>query len=128
MIDNRRWRMGLVKQLLEGLDDPDFSEGGKTMLDRSLLLFTSEFSNAPRHASYNTPVLLAGSANGYFNTGRYVNYNEHAATETTSFEYSSEWSLHNLFTSILHAFGQDDEHFGNNACVHQGPLPNITVG
>jgi hypothetical protein len=128
MIDNRRWRMSLIKELLEGLSDPDFAEGGKTMLDRSLLLYTSEFSNGSRHESNNSPVLLAGGANGYFNTGRYLNYNQHAATETTSFNYESTESNHNLFTSILHAFGETDAHFGNDAVEHEGPLPNLRGG
>lgn len=123
-LDNRRWRMSLFKQLLDGLDDPTFVEGnGGTVLDNSLVLWTSEFRNASGHYAYNLPVLLAGSAGGYFETGRFIDYNEFGPGPT--FEYASNESTHNLFTSILHAMGQDDAHFGNDMAAHEGPLPGL---
>jgi hypothetical protein len=123
-LDNRRWRMTLVRQLLDGLDDPTFVEAnGGTILDNSLMLYTSEFRNASGHYAYNMPVLMAGSAGGYFETGRFIDYNKFGAAPT--FEYESDESTHNLFTSILHAMGQDDAHFGNDMYVHQGPLPGL---
>ena len=128
MLENRRWRMGLFKELAEGLDDPAFMEGENTMLDNSLMLMTSEFSSGAMHSSAGIPMLLAGSAGGYFKTGRHLNYNTYAATETTSFEYGSNKSTHNVFTSVLHAFGGDDETFGSGAehAKHVGPLPDLT--
>lgn len=124
-LDNRRWRMSLFKQLLDGLDDPTFLEGnGGTVLDNSLVMFTSEFRNASGHYAYNLPILLAGSAGGYFETGRCIDYNRHGGNGPT-FEYESDESTHNLFTSILHAMGEDDAHFGNDMAVHQGPLPGL---
>jgi hypothetical protein len=125
-LENRQWRMSLVAQILEGLDDPTFIEGDRTMLDNSLLLYTSEFSNGSRHISWNVPVLMAGSAGGYFQTGRFVNYNAAAAGNPDTLEYDSQESIHNLFTSVLHAMGEDDAHFGNGDAAHQGPLPNLT--
>jgi hypothetical protein len=125
-LENRQWRMSLVAQILEGLDDPTFLEGDRTVLDNSLLLCTSEFSNGSRHISWNVPVLMAGSAGGYFQTGRFVNYNGAAASNPDTLSYDSQESTHNLFTSILQAFGESDAHFGNGDAVHQGPLPNLT--
>jgi hypothetical protein len=121
MLDNRRWRMGLVARILEGLDDPLFAEGGVTMLDSSLLLHTSEFREPAGHVSFNMPVLLAGSAGGAFRTGRHLDYNQAAV----SFEYDSPESMHNLFTSILQAFGQSDDHFGSDHARHRGTLPGL---
>ncbi|MEJ7733157.1 MAG: DUF1552 domain-containing protein [Polyangiaceae bacterium] len=128
MLENRRWRMSLFKELAEGLDDPAFMEGDKTMLDNSLMLMTSEFSSGAMHSSAGIPMLLGGSAGGYFKTGRHLDYNTHAATETTSFEYESNESTHNVFTSVLQAFGGDDETFGSGAehAKHLGPLPDLT--
>jgi hypothetical protein len=128
MFENRRWRMSLFKQLAEGLDDPAFMEGGYTMLDNSVMLWTSEFSSGVLHASAGIPMLLAGSAGGYFKTGRHLNYNTYAATETTTFDYGTNESTHNVFTSVLQAFGGDDTTFGSGAehAKHQGPLPNLT--
>jgi len=123
MRSNRQWRMGLFRQLLEGLDDANFLEGGKTLLDNSLMLWTSEFSTPALHCSAGVPLLMAGSAGGYFRTGRHLNFN---TGNTSSFEYETSESTHNLFTSILHAFGGDDDHFGSGHADHQGPLPNLT--
>lgn len=125
MLDNRRWRMSMFKQLVEELDDPDFAEGDGTLLDNSVMLWTSEFSEPAQHVSAGIPVLLAGSASGYFKTGRYVDYNQHAS-DPTSLSYATNESTHNLFTSILQAFGESDGHFGNAMCSHQGPLPGLT--
>lgn len=127
MLDNRRWRIGLMAQLLEGLDDPGFLEGDRTILDNAVVLWTSEFREPANHCSSNMQVLLAGSAGGHFETGRFVDYNVHAAQDPNTFEYQSDESMHNLFTSVLQAMGESDEHFGSDDAVHQGPLPGLTV-
>jgi hypothetical protein len=126
MRDNRRWRIGLLRQLLEGLEDPDFMEGDRTMLDNSLVLYTSEFSDPAGHHARNQPVLLAGSAGGYFRTGRNIDYNAAAASTPDTLEYDTDKSTHNLFTSILQAFGGSDGHFGSDHAAHRGPLPDLT--
>jgi hypothetical protein len=122
MLDNRRWRMSLTRDLIAALDDPLFAEGGQTILDNSILIHTSEFSNGSVHTAYNQPVLMAGSAGGYFRTGRHVNYN----TMAGRYDYSTRESTHNLFVSILQALGETDEHFGSDHVQHRGPLPNLT--
>lgn len=123
-LDNRQWRMSLVRQLLDGLDDETFIEpNGLSVLDNSLLMFTSEFRNASGHYAYNLPMLLAGSAGGHFETGRFIDYNSYGVDG--GLEYESEHSTHNLFTSILHAMGENDAHFGNDMSEYQGPLPGL---
>jgi hypothetical protein len=125
MLDNHRWRVSLFKQLAEGLDDPAFSEGGLTMLDNSVMLMTSEFSEPASHVSAGALLLLAGSGGNYFKTGRHLNYNVHAQSNPATHEYATNESTHNLFTSILHAFGGEDAHFGSGHVKHQGPLPGL---
>ncbi len=123
-LDNRRWRMSLFAQLLDELDDPTFVEGnGGTLLDNSLVLWTSEFRNASGHYAYNVPLLLAGSAGFQLETGRFIDYNEHGPGPTL--EYASNESTHNLFTSVLNLMGENDSHFGNDMAAHQGPLPGL---
>jgi hypothetical protein len=122
MLANRRWRTSLVRELIEGLDDPAFTEGGRTLLDNSLLLWTSEFSNGSGHIAYNVPVMLAGSAGGYLRTGRHLDFD----TAPGALEYESSETTHNLFTSVLHAFGGTDEHFGSDHVTHRGPIPGLT--
>ena len=126
MTENRQWRMGLVKQLLDGLDDPAFAEGGSTMLDNSLFLYTSEFSEPAKHVSRGQLTLMAGSAGGYFRSGRNINYNIHAQSDPNTRQYDSNESIHNLFASILQAFGGSDDSFGGDHAAHSGPLPNLT--
>lgn len=126
MLDNRRWRMSLFKLIAEGLDDPAFMEGGNTMLDNSLMLWTSEFSEPASHVSAGALLLLAGSAGNTFKTGRHIDYNTFAAQDPNTLSYATNESTHNLFTSILQAFGGSDAHFGSAHAKHQGPLPNLT--
>jgi Protein of unknown function (DUF1552) len=127
MLENRQWRFSLVKQLLEGLDDPTFLEGGGTMLDNSVLYYTSEFSEPASHVSAGQLVFLAGSGGGYFNTGRHLNFNTHAASDPNTRQYATNESTHNLYTSFLHAMGESDSHFGSDHATHQGPLPGLTA-
>jgi hypothetical protein len=124
MLDNRRWRVGLMGKILEGLDDPTFLEGDKTILDNSLVYYTSEFRTA-NHIASNTMALVAGSAGGYFQTGRFVDYNQYKNEGLDTYNYESSESVHNLFTSFLQAMGESDTHFGNDDYRHQGPLPGL---
>jgi hypothetical protein len=123
ILENRRWRMEATARIVAGLAET--AEGEGTMLDNSLLLYTSEFSNGSAHSATNQPIMLAGSAGGAFRTGRHINYNMHDTPTEWSSDYETTESLQNLFTSILHAFGGSDEHFGNDQCEHRGPLPGL---
>jgi hypothetical protein len=52
------------------------SEGTGTLLDNSLLMWTSCLSDGAAHESRNTPVVLAGSNGGYFKQGKAIQYND----------------------------------------------------
>jgi hypothetical protein len=121
MLINRQWCMGLFKRLCEGLEA--VPEGNGTMLDNSLLLYTSEFSNGSFHSENDMPLLLAGSAGKYFRTGRHINCNK----STNPMGYQSNTGTHNLYTSILNAFGFPDTHFGMDDpnLGFKGPLPGL---
>ena len=124
MLQNRSWCLGLFKRILAGLDA--IPEGSGTMLDNSLMLYTSEFSNGSVHSLNDVPILLAGSAGGYFQTGRHVNCS--IANPTDKFAYQTRSGIHNLYTSILNAFGFPDTHFGADlpGLAFKGPLPGLT--
>jgi len=124
MLSNRRWRMGLLARLLDGLAATP--EGSGTMLDNTLLLWTSEFSTGADHSVADLPVLLAGKAGGQLRTGRHLNYNLKAAANPETREYQTESSLHNLFASVLQLFGYDDQTFGSEHAWKQGPLSGLT--
>ncbi len=60
MLDNRVWRATMFTRLIAGLKA--CPEGAGTMLDNSLVLWTSEFSYGGQHSSANLPLMLAGKA------------------------------------------------------------------
>jgi hypothetical protein len=112
---NRQWRAGLVARVLRALLDTP--EGDGTMLDSTMLLYTSEFSGGADHSAADVPLLLAG---GGLRGGRHLSFNRAAGLE-----YDTTASTHNVFTSILHGFGFDDEHFGSDHAPMRGELPGL---
>jgi len=123
MIGQRQFKMKLVARFLEGLKSTP--EAGGTMLDNSLMLYTSEFSCGADHSAADVPLLLAGKAGGRLRTGRYVNYNVKAQANPATLDYQTSASTHNLFTSILNMFGFPDTQFGSNHAYVPGPLPDL---
>ncbi len=131
VLANRRWRMTLLARFLDGMKATP--EGDGSMLDQSAILWTSEFAMGGAHGVSDVPVLLAGRAGGKWKTGRHLNYNLKASTG----EYQTHSGMHNLLTSVLHAFGYDDANFGATygdytkptgqvvAAYKQGPLQRL---
>ncbi len=101
--------MGNFAQLLEKLDR--IKEGDKSILDSSLVHFTSEFGNADSHSCRPLPVLLAGSAGGAINAGRHV-------------VFPGRTAVAKLFVNILRAFAIPADTFGDDG---MGPLPGIST-
>ena len=59
-----------LKTLIETL--ASFKEGDSTLLDRTLLLATTDVGHAVAHGLEDIPVITAGRANGTLKTGRHV--------------------------------------------------------
>ncbi|MEZ4256235.1 MAG: DUF1552 domain-containing protein [Polyangiales bacterium] len=115
MKENRAWRMGLVKQIADGLNDPNFMEGDRTMLDNSLVFYSNEFSTGGIHSSTDGPYMFLGNAGGYFKTGRFVELHSKRKTNPDSMEGGSTATTNDLFISILNALGEPDTTFGDMA-------------
>ncbi len=49
---------------------------GTTLLDNSLLMLTNEHGQITHHAGVQYPVVTAGGAGGYFNTGKFVDFSD----------------------------------------------------
>ncbi len=82
-------------------------EGTGTMLDNTVVLWASEFSETNSHACDSLLWILGGNAGGYFTQGKVVDVGGK--------------SVNDLHTSICNAFGITDKTFGNPAyCA--GPL------
>ncbi len=75
-------------------------EGGETLLDRTMVFFSSNLGDAGRHSVKNMPVLLAG---GGFPHGRHL-----------AFDEDNNPPLCNLFVSMLQRMGIEADRFGSS--------------
>lgn len=94
-----RFKMRRLGNLLEALRNTPTPTG--TMLDETLVLYTSENADGDSHSRVNMPIVLAGGSAGGFRTGRVVS----AGGAPTG-------ALH---ASILGLFGMEVESWGDPA-------------
>ena len=86
-------------------------EGGGTLFDNCVIVWVNEQAKGNNHDRHAMPYVMAGSAGGYFSTGRYV-------VQPTA-------ATHNqLFVSLQNAMGLDDGEFGNPV-YNNGELPGL---
>lgn len=99
------WYAEQFAYLLDGLKS--VREGNGTMLDNTVVLWGNELGKGNSHTRTKIPFVMAGSAGGYFRTGRFLRYNNDSHS--------------NLLVSICQAMGVETNTFGNPAyCT--GPL------
>lgn len=104
-----KWYAEQVAYLCKTLDG--FDEGGKTLLDNSVLWWTSDVSFGPTHSFTNIRALLFGSCGGYFKTGQHIDYGD-----------ASKVTNNQLMVTFMRAMGIQAAKFGE-ASAAQGPLP-----
>ncbi|MEM1348028.1 MAG: DUF1552 domain-containing protein [Myxococcota bacterium] len=75
-------------------------EGDGTLLDNTLVLWSSEVAVGNTHSFNDMPLLFAGSAGGMMETGRYV-------------QYSTPRSMNDVYIAVLKMFGIDEDSFGD---------------
>ncbi len=102
------FQAGLFRHAIEKF--ASIREGEGTLLDHSMLLYTSGMSNGNRHSRENLPVILAGRAGGTISTGRYVDYN-----------WKKRTPLSNLYVEMLGRLGVPAARFGDST----GGLANL---
>jgi hypothetical protein len=135
---------GQVNTMLTKMDAIMDSGTGKTLLDNSLLMYTSCLGDGSSHHSNNAPIVLAGSNGGYFRQGRLIRFNSvynaltgdpqsAASINTAQLDQNNigmpDLSNNDLCGSILDSFGilkampatMSDSRF------YHGPLPTGTV-
>ncbi|MEW5738753.1 MAG: DUF1552 domain-containing protein [Myxococcota bacterium] len=101
-----RWEVEQFAYLvrkLKSIQEPDGS-----VLDNSLIFFSSEIEDGDTHSHFNMPILVAGKGGGAFNPGRHV-------------RFSNQPSVANLFVSMLNALGAPVTQFGDST----GPLTGV---
>lgn len=104
-----QWYLSQFVYLIERLKATPDGPGGATLFDGTVALYGSALAKGD-HTTASLPYLLAGSAGGYFRTGRALR-----------FDHASHNDLH---VSLLNAMGVPATTFGDPAhCT--GPLPGL---
>ncbi len=91
-------QMKLFGELLAKLKDTQ--EQGKTLLDRTTILFGSNLGNASSHDNKNMPIILAG---GGFKHGQHL-----------AFDPTKHPPLCNLYVNMLQSLGIEADKFGSS--------------
>jgi hypothetical protein len=93
--------MALFAGFLEKMKETN--EGGKTLLDQTIVFYGSNMGNASAHTCENLPVLLAGG--GFKHAGH------------VAFDRKNNKPLSNLFVRMLQQMGMEMDRFGSNTGV-----------
>jgi hypothetical protein len=101
-----QWHIEQYAYLLRKLDS--IKEGDSSVLDNSMILFSSALSDGDRHDPHRLPIVLAGRAGGRIDTGQHLVYTE-------------DTPCANLYVSMLDAFGAPVQRFADST----GPLPGL---
>ena len=91
-------KMKTLRDFLKKLKDT--KEDGDTLLDRTMVFFSSNLGDASKHSVKNMPVLLAG---GGFKHGQHL-----------AFDPKSNPPLCNLYVSMLQRLGLEADKFGSS--------------
>jgi len=98
------WHMKLLAELCGKLKN--VQESGHTLLDRSMVLYGSNFGDANKHTTNNMPVILAG---GGFTHGQHL-----------AFDTNKNYPLPNLFVTMLHRMGIESDKFASSTGSMRG--------
>ncbi|QEL15004.1 DUF1552 domain-containing protein [Limnoglobus roseus] len=96
--------MRLLADLFAGLRTA--KEGGRPLLDRTMVLYGSNLGNASTHVTTNLPVLLAGG--GFKHAGH------------LAFDRERNYPLPNLFVSMLQRLGLSADKFASSTGTFRG--------
>jgi hypothetical protein len=86
----------------------DIPEGERTLLDNSMIMFGSSFSDGNSHNPNNLPILLGGKGGGRIQGGRHL-------------AHARNTPLCNLYVSMLDCMGLPMPRFGDST----GPLGGL---
>lgn len=110
--ENKLEQLGLVEQGIVGAwgdflrSLAEVNETGRSLLDSTSVLLTSNLGNASAHDNKNMPVLLGG---GGFKHGQHL-----------AFDAKNNAPLPNLYVSILNRLGMEDDKFFSSTGTQQG--------
>ena len=99
-----QWHMKLLAHLISDLKK--VREGEDTLLDRTMVLYGSNFGDANAHTCFNMPTLLAG---GGFRHGQHL-----------AFDRERNYPLPNLYVSMLQRMGIEHDKFASSTGTMKG--------
>jgi hypothetical protein len=107
------WYTTLFAEMVRKMKSID--EGGSTLLDNTMLLYTSYMADGG-HGRSDYPVLLAGNAQGTLKTGRQLSFQK-------------QTPVANLYVEMLDRMGIEVDEFGNSKsakdAAYGGRLPGL---
>ena len=98
------WHMKMLAHLLTGLKS--VREGEDNLLDRTMVLYGSNFGDANMHTTTNMPMILAG---GGFRHGQHL-----------AFDTRNNYPLPNLYVSMLQRMGIEADRFASSTGTMRG--------
>jgi len=98
------WHMKLLAQLITDLKESH--EADQSLLDRTMILYGSNFGDANAHTCFNLPTILAG---GGFKHGQHL-----------AFDTQRNYPLPNLFVSMLQRMGIESDKFASSTGTMRG--------
>jgi BMFP domain-containing protein YqiC len=101
------WHMKLLGGLLTDLKA--VKEQEESLLDRTMVLYGSNFGDANQHTCFNMPTILAG---GGFRHGQHL-----------AFSRTQNYPLPNLFVSMLQRMGLEEDKFASSTGTMRGLEP-----
>jgi hypothetical protein len=126
---HRRFFEEVFMRLVSGLDVEE--SDGQTYLDRTLVLWAME-SGDTTHTNFSVPVVTAGSADGFFETGRYIDYRNYANGRLVDGEGPNRYPgilLNRLLGNVLQGMGiPPAEYHGELQRVQPGEFNNGARG
>jgi len=96
------WHLDQYAYFLEKLRG--INEGDKTLLDNSMILFTSDLRDGNRHSPRNLPIVLAGKGGGKIKTGQNITFEK-------------ETPLANLYLTMLDILNIEEDKFGDSTKI-----------
>ncbi|MES2568694.1 MAG: DUF1552 domain-containing protein [Verrucomicrobiota bacterium] len=108
------WYTSLFAEMIRKMKALD--EGGSSLLDNTMLLYTSYMADGG-HGREECPALLVGGAGGTLRGGRQI-------------DFQKKTPVANLYVEMMNRMGVPAEHFGNsltaNGAAYNGRLPGLT--
>ena len=100
-------------------------EGNGTMLDNTIIVYVSDNSDKHHSSATEWPMVILGNLGGKLNSkGRYLSYPRYGSA-------NHKQTIGNWFTTLCHASGKPQDHFGNfdfalgSPKDQQGPLSEL---